>query len=59
MENEKVGEWTGNDRTQCNFKLSHEFNSQDAFALVKGYGKKPEAFFYKVLTSTIPKEPDH
>lgn len=39
MEKEKVGKWTDSDRTQCNFKLSHKFNWQDAFALVKGYRK--------------------
>ena len=30
MEAGEVGEWTDNDRTQCNFKLSHKFYSQDA-----------------------------
>lgn len=30
MEAGEVGEWTDNDRTQCNFKFNHKFFSQDA-----------------------------
>lgn len=30
MEAGEEGEWTDNDRTQCNFKFNHNFFSQDA-----------------------------
>lgn len=61
MEAEEVGEWTDNNRAQCDFKLSHKSYSQDAFAKTKiktentsqGLWKKNEACSYEVLTNTL------
>lgn len=67
MEAEEVGERTDNNRAQCDFRLSHKFYSQDAFAKNKiktentsqGLWKKMKLAPTKCSQTHFFNEPEH